>query len=99
MAKEYLVAVSTVINATVEANVERAGPGTVTKSFPLFNIMVVESEDEAFASNVMAGVESVMHVAPNVQLSIKLPFDPVPLNLTYDPVAAPAFAASAHSRT
>jgi hypothetical protein len=33
----------------------------------------------------MAGVESVMHVAPNVQLSIKLPFDPDALNLTYDP--------------
>jgi hypothetical protein len=46
----------------------------------------------------MAGVESVMHVAPNVQLSIKLPFDPVPLNLTYDP-AASAFAADARSRS
>jgi hypothetical protein len=44
----------------------------------------------------MAGVES-MRVAPNVQLSIKLPIQ-CALNLTYDPVAAPASAA-AHSRS
>jgi hypothetical protein len=46
----------------------------------------------------MAGVETHAYVAPNVQLSIKLPLIQC-LNLTYDPVAAPASAASAHSRT
>jgi hypothetical protein len=78
-----------VINATVEANVEERDQARQER--PPFNIMVVESEDEAFASTSWPALK-VMHVAPNVQLSIKLPFDPVPLNLTYDPEAASAFA-------
>jgi hypothetical protein len=69
MAKEYLVAVSTMINATVEANVE--GPGTVTNPSPVQHYG--RRSDEAFTSNVMAGVGDHAHVAPNVQLSIKLP--------------------------